>query len=115
MLLGDFWIMGLFRRKRYIFALTTLAEPIRARFGFAVDSFCVSGLGAATTARADSRENSVTLTREETTSESGLGPAWIRPSWRIETSENGEAAARSSKAWSFGCRPSPRDAAKTLN
>jgi hypothetical protein len=55
------------------------------------------------------------LSRDGTTSESGLGPAWISPSWRIETSENGEAAARSSKAWSFGCRPSPRDAAKTLN
>ena len=57
----------------------------------------------------------VTLSRDEATSESGLGPAWIRPSWRIETSENGEAAARSSRARSFGCRPSPRDAAKPLN
>jgi hypothetical protein len=55
------------------------------------------------------------LSRDEATSESGLGPAWIRPSCRIETSENGEAAARSSKARSFGCRPSPRDAAKPLN
>ena len=36
-----------------------------------VDSFCISGLGAATTGRASSRENGVTLTRDETTSESG--------------------------------------------
>jgi hypothetical protein len=35
-------------------------------------------------------------------SELGLGPAWIRPSWRIEISEDGEVAARSSKARSFG-------------
>ncbi len=67
------------------------------------------------TGRAGSRENGITLTSDETTSESGLGPAWIKPSRRIETSENGEAALRSSKARSFGCRPSPRDAARTLN
>src|SRR5260221_10920212 len=74
---------------------------MRSRFGYAVDSLCVSGLGAATTGRGSPREKSVTLTRDKTSSESGLGPAWIRPSWRIETPENGEAAARSSKARSF--------------
>jgi hypothetical protein len=59
------------------------------------------GLARSTT-QASYRENKVTLTRDETISESGLGPACIRPSWRIDTSENGEAAVRSSKARSFG-------------
>ena len=75
----------------------------------------VSNRAAAATGRACSRENRVKVTRDETTSESGLGPAWIMPSRCIETSENGEAALRSSKARSFGCRPSPRDAARRLN
>src|SRR5690349_17083753 len=57
---------------------------------------------ARSTAQASYRENKVALTRDETISESGLGPACIRPSWRIETFENGETAARSSKARSFG-------------
>jgi hypothetical protein len=61
------------------------------------------------------RENNVTSARGDTTSESGLGPAWTRPSRRVEISENGEAAVRSNKARSFGCKPSPRDAAKVLN
>ena len=35
-------------------------------------------------------------------SEAGFGPAWVRPSWRIETQDHGEAAARSSNARSSG-------------
>jgi NAD(P)-dependent dehydrogenase (short-subunit alcohol dehydrogenase family) len=90
-----------------------------ARSGARVALNCRSDLAGAerlaAEIRTSSRENNATSTRDEITSESGLGPAWIRPSWRIEISENGEAAARSSKARSFGCRPSLRDAAKTLN
>ena len=48
------------------------------------------------------RENKVTLVRDDTISELGFGPAWIRPSWRTKTSENGEMAARSSTDLSFG-------------
>lgn len=91
---------------------------ITKRYGLSSDFpsiFCCLGK-AVTTEPASSRANGVTLSCDGATSEAGLGPAWVKPSRRINnTSENGEAAARSSKVWSFGCRPSPRDVAKTLN
>jgi hypothetical protein len=48
-------------------------------------------------------------------SDRGLGPACNIPSWRTTISEDGTAAARSAKSRSFGCRPSPRDAANAPN
>jgi hypothetical protein len=34
-------------------------------------------------------ENRVTLVRDDPISDFGLGSAWIKPSWRVETSKNG--------------------------
>jgi putative transposase len=59
--------------------------------------------------------NDVTVPRDVIISEAGFGPAWSMPSCRIETSEKGEAAARSSRSRSFGCRPSPRESANALS
>jgi hypothetical protein len=71
---------------------------MRSRFGYAVASLCLSGFGAATAVLIGSREKNATLTRDNASSESGLGPAWTRPSQHIESSEIGAAAARLSPA-----------------
>jgi hypothetical protein len=74
----------------------------QARFGLGIAGFCVSGLEPRKGANTGYCGNEVSLLRGDTIPEFGFGPAWIRPSCRIENSENGDMAARSSKDLSFG-------------
>ena len=74
----------------------------QARFGLRIAGFCISSLEPRKGANTGYCGNEVSLLRDDTSPEFGFGPAWIRPSCRIESSENGDMATRSSKDLSFG-------------
>src|ERR1700693_6351915 len=86
----------------------------KTNHGIGFRDFCIS-TSCAEAAGRFSCVNDVTVPRDAIISEAGLGPACNIPSCRIETSEKGEAAARSSKSQSFGCKPPPREAVNASN